>query len=290
MTADPERELCRDRARNANAHYIARESTIEEGCTVGPGVVVSGHVHVLTGTSIGPGVVLEGPRSGTPIVIGPNATLGAGCVVSVATIGQSSVLLPGTVVTSNVPAATVVAGNPARIVRYRHASTSAGPSASAFDVPASAQSAGSRATSARMVDLTYAEDIRGCLTAGQFPAQLPIVVKRFFTVFDVPGPETRGEHAHRLCEPFLVAVAGSVQVICDNGHERDTYLLDRPDVGLHLPAMVWGIQHRYTQDAVLLELASRVYESGDYIRDYNDFLREVGVLTGEDAAASPVEA
>jgi UDP-2-acetamido-3-amino-2,3-dideoxy-glucuronate N-acetyltransferase len=83
-------------------------------------------------------------------------------------------------------------------------------------------------------------------------------VKRYFIVFDVPSMETRGEHAHRECHQFLICVRGSCAVVADDGKNRQEFLLDRPDVGVHLPPMVWGIQYKYSADAVLLVSMPRI--------------------------------
>ena len=95
-------------------------------------------------------------------------------------------------------------------------------------------------------------------------------------VFDVPSVETRGEHAHHECHQFLVCVRGSVAVVADDGKSREEFVLDRPDLGLHLPPRVWGIQYKYSADAVLLVFASHYYDAADYIRDYEQFLDVVG--------------
>jgi hypothetical protein len=97
-------------------------------------------------------------------------------------------------------------------------------------------------------------------------------------VFDVPSMETRGEHAHRVCHQFLICVRGSCAVVADDGKNRQEFLLDRPDVGVHLPPMVWGIQYKYSADAVLLVFASHHYDSADYIRNYAEF-RQLVVAT-----------
>ena len=93
-------------------------------------------------------------------------------------------------------------------------------------------------------------------------------------IFDVPTKETRGEHAHRTCQQFLVCLRGSVACVCDDGTHRQELLLDSPEIGLYLPPMVWGIQYKYSKDAVLLVLASHGYDASDYIRNYDVFLSE----------------
>ena len=107
-------------------------------------------------------------------------------------------------------------------------------------------------------------------------SDLPFSPARVFTVFDVPSELVRGSHAHRSCELFLVCVRGSLNCVVDDGRHRDEVRLADPDHGLHLPALVWGTQYKYSRDAVLLVLASEPYDPADYIRDYDEFRRLVG--------------
>lgn len=116
------------------------------------------------------------------------------------------------------------------------------------------------------------KDPRGNLSVGEFGRDIPFEVRRYFLVYGVPSLETRGEHAHRRCHQFLIAVHGSVSVIADDGRNRQEFVLDRPSLGLHLPPMVWGVQHRYSADGVLLVFASDHYDPADYIRDRAEFL------------------
>jgi dTDP-4-dehydrorhamnose 3,5-epimerase-like enzyme len=95
-------------------------------------------------------------------------------------------------------------------------------------------------------------------------------------VYDVPGKDVRGEHAHRECTQFLVCVRGSVSVVVDDGRASEEIVLNGPDTGLLVPPMVWAVQYRYTPDAMLLVLASHEYDPDDYIRDYDQFLSLVG--------------
>ena len=94
-------------------------------------------------------------------------------------------------------------------------------------------------------------------------------------VFDVPSMETRGEHAHRECHQFLICVRGSCAVVADDGVHRDEFVLNSPDLGIHLSPMVWAVQYKYSLDAVLLVFASHYYDNNDYIRNYSDFLSQV---------------
>lgn len=90
-------------------------------------------------------------------------------------------------------------------------------------------------------------------------------------VYDVPGSELRGEHAHLRCHQFLIAAHGSLKVTVDDGSSREIIVLDRPNIGLYLPPMIWGEQHEFGTDSVLLVFASHPYDPADYIRDYSEF-------------------
>lgn len=127
------------------------------------------------------------------------------------------------------------------------------------------------------IKLPRISDSRGTLSVGEFGRSIPFEVKRYFIVFDVPSAETRGEHAHRECHQFLLCVRGNCSVIADDGINRHEFLLDRVNVGIHLPPLVWGVQYKFSVDAALLVFASHHYESADYIRDYAEFRRLVGV-------------
>ena len=93
----------------------------------------------------------------------------------------------------------------------------------------------------------------------------------------MPGAaaDVRGEHAHRECHQFLVCVKGSCSVVVDDGQNRAEVLLNRPNIGIHVPPLVWATQYKYSQDAVLMVLASEIYKAEDYIRDYDMFLEEI---------------
>jgi dTDP-4-dehydrorhamnose 3,5-epimerase-like enzyme len=180
----------------------------------------------------------------------------------------------GAVVTHDVPARAIVSGNPARITGYVDTPRST-------RLPAAARPGaqpGALSTSVRGVTvhrLPLVEDLRGRLSAGEFPRQVPFAPKRYFMIFDVPGKEVRGEHAHRSCHLFLVCARGSVTVVVDDGTASEEIVLDSPDVGLYVPPMVWAVQYQYSADALLLVFASEYYEPEDYIRDYDEFLAAI---------------
>jgi UDP-2-acetamido-3-amino-2,3-dideoxy-glucuronate N-acetyltransferase len=122
-----------------------------------------------------------------------------------------------------------------------------------------------------LVELNEITGDNGSLVVGERPAQLPFAVERIFTLFDIPEGEVRGTHAHRHCEQFLICQRGSVTAVVDDGVTREEIRLDRPSLGLYMPALTWGTQYEYSPDAVLLVLASDPYDADDYIHDYDEF-------------------
>jgi UDP-2-acetamido-3-amino-2,3-dideoxy-glucuronate N-acetyltransferase len=130
-------------------------------------------------------------------------------------------------------------------------------------------------SNACLIELPDIKDPRGNITVGEFGRHVPFDVKRFFLIYQVPLVEMRGEHAHRECHQFLVCVRGRISVVGDDGHGRVEYFLDRPNLGFYMPPMTWGGQYNYSADALLLVFASHHYDSADYIRNYDDFTREL---------------
>lgn len=127
----------------------------------------------------------------------------------------------------------------------------------------------------RVIDLGKIENDRGNLTVVQSLETVPFDIKRVFYLYDIPGGEARGAHAHKECHQFLVAASGSFEVVLDDGHEKRTVYLNRPFKGLHIPPGIWAAEQEFSSGAVCLVLASEPYEEADYIRDYQDFIRFV---------------
>ncbi len=201
--------------------------------------------------------------------IGANATILPGL-----TIGQYAMVGAGAVVTKNIPPYAIVVGNPARIVGYVQTSKSAVKSPITTSTPAAYSE--NNVNGVKLVDLPLLNDLRGSLTFAEIEALLPFAPKRYFIVFDVPSKDVRGEHAHRTCHQFLICVKGSCSVVIDDGTNRAEVVLNRPNLGLHIGPMVWATEYKYSQEAVLMVLASEVYKAEDYIRDYDQFLKELG--------------
>ncbi|GLR46967.1 dTDP-6-deoxy-3,4-keto-hexulose isomerase [Sphingomonas astaxanthinifaciens DSM 22298] len=101
---------------------------------------------------------------------------------------------------------------------------------------------------------------------------VPFDIKRVYTVFDTKPGVRRGFHAHHRLQQVAIAVAGSCRMVLDDGKARTTVILDRPDLALTLPPMVWHEMEDFSDNCVLLVLADDVYDENDYIRDYDAFL------------------
>lgn len=115
-------------------------------------------------------------------------------------------------------------------------------------------------------------DPRGNLTVAESMKDMPFDIKRVYWVYDVPGGECRGGHAHKECKEFIIAVSGSFHVTLDDGNNKNTYLLNHPYQGLFVETRIWRTLDDFSSGAVCLVLASDLYDEGDYIRDYDEFL------------------
>ncbi len=282
----------------AYAHVLPG-ARIGADCNICDHVFIENDVVVGDRVTVKCGVQLwDGLRVDDDVFIGPNATFtndrfprskqyperfASTHVENGASIGANATILPGlrigrhcmvgagAVVTRSVPAYAIVVGNPARIVGYVGGTQHSAPTPVTAFPPAS----GVVATDVRGVTLhrlKQVKDLRGSLSVGEFARDIPFAVKRYFLVFDVPSVETRGEHAHRTCHQFLLCVRGECAVVADDGTRRQEFKLDRPDLGVHLPPLTWGVQYKYSADAVLLVFASEHYNADDYVRDYDEFL------------------
>ncbi len=119
-------------------------------------------------------------------------------------------------------------------------------------------------------------DRRGTLSFLEPVRHVPFEVRRLFYLYDVPPGEKRAAHALIKCQQCLIAIAGSFEVVLDDGHVRKTYLLDRRNLGLYVPAMVWRELLNFSPDAVCLVLASEIFDPDDYYEDYDNFVKAAG--------------
>lgn len=264
--------------------FIENDVDIGDRVTVKCGVQLWDGMTIGNDVFIGPNVTFSNdkfPRSRArppeflKTRIETGASIGAGATVLPGiTIGSGAMVGAGAVVTRSVPPNAIVVGNPARITGYANVNSGT-LQAEAGVIP----DIGPYSTGVSGVivhRLPRIEDIRGSLTVGEFERGVPFAVKRYFMVFNVPSRETRGEHAHHKCHQFLICVRGSCSVVVDDGKSSQEFLLDSPDVGIHIAPLVWGIQYKYSSDALLLVFASDYYDAADYIRNYSDFIKIVG--------------
>lgn len=115
-------------------------------------------------------------------------------------------------------------------------------------------------------------DRKGNLTVVENSLTLPFDVKRIFYLYDVPGGESRGCHAHKTLSQMIVAASGSFTVTVDDGSTKRSFPLNRPYQGLYVPAGIWASLDDFSSGAVCMVLASDIYSEEDYIRDYDKFL------------------
>ena len=130
----------------------------------------------------------------------------------------------------------------------------------------------------KIFKLKKISDIRGNLTVIEGLRDVPFDIKRVYYTYDVPSGEYRGEHAHKTLKQLMVAVSGSFDVHLDDGISKKVVTLNRPYLGLYIAEMIWRYIDNYSSGAVSLVLASDFYYENDYIRNYDDFLREKGVI------------
>ncbi|MBV8916219.1 MAG: WxcM-like domain-containing protein [Acetobacteraceae bacterium] len=299
---DPQ-AICRTEAVGAGSRIgpfarVLEGARLGRECEIGPGALVDKGVRLGDRVTVSPGAQLwAGTRLEDDVVIGPNTVLanerfprretnGAILVRQHASVGANVTILPGVeigtgavvgagaVVTRSVPPNAVVTGNPARITRY--VNTGALPQPPEAGAPPRVEKPGAVPLGvgrASLHELRLVKDLRGALSVGEFEREIPFTPKRYFIVFDVPSREARGEHAHKVCDQFLICVRGSCSVLLDDGRNRREVRLDRLDLGVYMPAGIWGTQYRYTADAALLVFASHYYDANDYIRTYDEYLQ-----------------
>lgn len=123
-----------------------------------------------------------------------------------------------------------------------------------------------------LIYLPQIGDRNGHITAINNEVEVPFKLKRIFYLYDIPGGESRGAHAHKACNQFLIAASGAFEILLDDGNCKRQVLLNRPNYGLHIPPGIWASEVNFSAGAVCLVLASHEYDEKDYIREYEHFL------------------
>lgn len=127
----------------------------------------------------------------------------------------------------------------------------------------------------KKLSFTAHGDDRGQLIALEENREIPFSVKRVYYMYDTVSDAVRGKHAHKALEQILICVHGSCRVLLDDGTSKETVTLDKPYEGLYIKHDIWREMFDFSEDAVLMVLASEVYDESDYIRNYDDFIQRV---------------
>jgi UDP-2-acetamido-3-amino-2,3-dideoxy-glucuronate N-acetyltransferase len=249
--------------------FIENDVVIGDRVTVKCGVQLWDGLRVEDDVFIGPNATFTNdafPRSRVRRPVLPPTTLCRG-----ASIGANATVLPGirvgpgamvgagTVITTDVPANAVVAGNPSRIIGYVDAESVPGP----VDLPTGAPCTAIRADVHR--------DVRGRLSHWPLEKAVPFLPRRLYLVDGAPDGWARGGGAYRRSHQLLIATQGALTVAVDDGRMRLAVRLAAPEVGLHVPPNIWTLQYGHTPDASLLVLASELFDPGERVVDYAGF-------------------
>ena len=125
----------------------------------------------------------------------------------------------------------------------------------------------------KIIELPRFLDVRGNLSFVENLKHIPFEIMRTYWIYDVPGGESRGGHAFKQNKEFIVALSGAFDVVVDDGEEKKSFSLNRSYYGLYVPAGLWRTMENFSTNAFALEFGSMHYESNDYIRDYEQYLK-----------------
>ena len=124
-----------------------------------------------------------------------------------------------------------------------------------------------------IISLPAIKNRSGNITPVSNNIEIPFEIKRIFYIYDIPGGEDRGAHAHKNCHQFLIAASGSFEIELDDGIAKKTVMLNRPYYGLHIPPGIWAAEKGFSSGAICLVLTSHKYDENDYIRDYQGYIK-----------------
>ena len=123
----------------------------------------------------------------------------------------------------------------------------------------------------KQVSLPKIQNRSGNITVLENGHNMPFETKRIFYLYDIPGGESRGAHAHKECHQFIIATSGSFEVKLEDGKDKQIIQLNQPYKGLHIPPGIWASEINFSGGAICLVLASHTYNEKDYIRNYSEF-------------------
>lgn len=128
----------------------------------------------------------------------------------------------------------------------------------------------------KIIELPKFTDPRGNLSFVEQLNHIPFEIKRTYWIYDVPGGESRGGHAFRQNQEFIVALSGAFDVIVDDGKEKKVFNMNRSYYGLYIPAGLWREMTNFSTNSLALEFGSIHYDRNDYVEDYEQFLKMKG--------------
>lgn len=254
--------------------FLENDVVIGDSVTIKSGVQLWDGVRLGDRVFVGPNVTFtndrfprskQRPPAFTETIVDDDASIGANATILPGIrIGPGAMIGAGAVIVSDVPARSVVVGNPARIVGYAGADEFENSSLSLSPM---------ENVGPRLIPFQEHIDARGRLVVTDWQ-RIPFIPKRVFLVDRVPPGATRGGHAHRACHQLLMATSGQIKIVIDDGVKNGVvFTIADVQVGLYIPPMVWSMEFGHSKGAVLAVLASEPYDPDDYIADYKEFLR-----------------
>lgn len=128
-----------------------------------------------------------------------------------------------------------------------------------------------------LVDIGKIQNRAGNISVIESNEHIPFEIKRIFYLYDIPGGESRGAHAHKECHQFLIAASGAFEVLLDDGKTKRLVQLNRPYLGLHIPPGIWASEINFSSGSICMVFASHKYDAQDYLREYSEFLNFINV-------------
>lgn len=125
----------------------------------------------------------------------------------------------------------------------------------------------------KLIEFVKSHRDKGNITAVNSYIEVPFNINRVYYLYDIPGGESRGGHAHKELLQVIIAASGSFDLIIDDGRNKKTFSLNRPNIGVLMPKGLWRELDNFSSGSICLVLASHIYDESDYIRNYEDYLK-----------------